>query len=911
MNPSWNWPGSRWWRVDLHCHSPMSYDFRNESDGGDPDWVGWVEAARNSGIHALAITDHNTAEAIQPLQEAAARVDNAPVLFPGVEVTAGDGCHLLLLMDPSREQQHIEALLTRLKIPVDERGKREAYSSYSVEHILDRCNEEVLVIGAHANSDAGLLEHDGQQRITKLGHPRLAAVEFHPEGNPDKSWIDGSIPEVGRTIPEVYSSDSHAVGAIGRRFTWVKMTNPNLDGLRLALLDGNDSLRTAFRNDNYDPNAHTNLAIEKITIENGKYLGRSEPIEVEFNPWLNAIIGGRGTGKSTLIDFCRKTLRREAELDDVDDSDDGPIRTFFDRRMSAPSRRSQEGLLTKDTSIEVVYRIDNTRFTLAWDKDGKIQPITRWNENIKVSEDGDIRERFPVRIYSQKQLFAIAQNPNALLAIIDDSPEVQGADLKRTLEKMENQYLALRAEARSHLLQATDLPNRKASLEDVQRKLEFLKGGQAQIFGKYRSRRRQDEAWRDILDISIQAIEAVEGSLEELSVPDLLSEADIKKESSGYKILVSVHSSLRKIIESLRLDITKRTEQTRQDIEKLRSGSDAKQWDEGLDHIYQSFQEASAQLTAEGISDPNDYPRLLEQETQYESEIDNLKEGRKNAASLETQAVELLKNYRALRRDLSNRRLRFLEGISSETIRIELDRYGNSNSLSGYLSDRLGMIDTFEKDRQEMVEKIHPPDNTIWNWKKLDEVVEELFHKVVSGRSFSWSVHDRRFEKALLKVLPESIDRLSLYCPEDALTVDFKDRPNADWQRIEHGSPGQQTAALLAFALSHGSEPIILDQPEDDLDNTLIYDLLVSRLRERKLNRQIIVVTHNPNIVVHGDTELVLSLEYAGGESRINCRGGLQESAVRDEICRIMEGGREAFESRYQRIITSRKGRAQ
>ena len=77
----------------------------------------------------------------------------------------------------------------------------------------------------------------------------------------------------------------------------------------------------------------------------------------------------------------------------------------------------------------------------------------------------------------------------------------------------------------------------------------------------------------------------------------------------------------------------------------------------------------------------------------------------------------------------------------------------------------------------------------------------------------------------------------------------------------------------------------------------------MNRLRETKVQRQVIVVTHNPNIVVHGDAEFVLSLESRDGQSSIACSGGLQEQNVRDEICRVMEGGREAFERRYRRIM--------
>ena len=119
---------------------------------------------------------------------------------------------------------------------------------------------------------------------------------------------------------------------------------------------------------------------------------------------------------------------------------------------------------------------------------------------------------------------------------------------------------------------------------------------------------------------------------------------------------------------------------------------------------------------------------------------------------------------------------------------------------------------------------------------------------------------------------------------------------------IQEGSPGQKTAALLAFLLSYGEEPLILDQPEDDLDNHLIYDLIVTQLREVKRRRQIIVVTHNANIVVNGDAELVVALAARGGQTQKECAGSLQEKKVRDTICSVMEGGRKAFEQRYRRI---------
>jgi len=182
MSASWDWPGSRWWRVDLHSHSPASLDFRSESDCTTPNWEGWIQAARDAGLQAVAITDHNTAKAVEALKQAAATVENAPILFPGVEITASDGTHILLVLDPHCTRDHVNGLLTLAKVPVDQRGKREARSTLSVEGILKLAlRDRVVCIGAHVNGQSGLLEHDGQQRIAVLKHPGLAAVEIDPD----------------------------------------------------------------------------------------------------------------------------------------------------------------------------------------------------------------------------------------------------------------------------------------------------------------------------------------------------------------------------------------------------------------------------------------------------------------------------------------------------------------------------------------------------------------------------------------------------------------------------------------------------------------------------------------------------------------------------------------------------------
>ena len=94
--------------------------FKDELEGNADAMRRWIEAARDAGIDAIGLTDHNTAEAILPIQNVALTIDLAPVVFPGVELTTNDGCHLLLLMDPLCNQQHVNDLLSRCRGP----GKR-------------------------------------------------------------------------------------------------------------------------------------------------------------------------------------------------------------------------------------------------------------------------------------------------------------------------------------------------------------------------------------------------------------------------------------------------------------------------------------------------------------------------------------------------------------------------------------------------------------------------------------------------------------------------------------------------------------------------------------------------------------------------------------------------------------------
>ena len=149
------------------------------------------------------------------------------------------------------------------------------------------------------------------------------------------------------------------------------------------------------------------------------------------------------------------------------------------------------------------------------------------------------------------------------------------------------------------------------------------------------------------------------------------------------------------------------------------------------------------------------------------------------------------------------------------------------------------------------------------------------------------------------------MDELELFMPEDEVVVQYKPENSDKFKPLSTASAGQKTTAILTFLLSFGSIPLLLDQPEDDLDNRLVYDLIVDRLKLAKDNRQIIVVTHNANIPVNGDAEYIISMDSESRYTSILHSGTVERDEIKREICDVMEGSEKAFRMRSERYKVS------
>jgi energy-coupling factor transporter ATP-binding protein EcfA2 len=945
MNEIWPYSGARWWKFDFHTHTPASKDTEAwQSALGTADEVTpdkWLLRYMEAGIDCVAITDHNSGAWIGRLKDAYAALQaNQPVgfrelhLFPGVEISVSGGLHLLAIFDKDKTSDTITHLLGAVGFPEHLQGETNSSNeSASTRESLIKVVEEIhrrggIAIPAHADSEKGLLRLKGAgngaeypDEIKSVLRSGLLALEVMDCNTPKPAVYADSA--VGWS--EVLGSDCHNFcgdNPPGSRYTWVKMAQPSLEGLRLALLDGEGfSIRRSDDPQSFDPFTLPEHFIKSIEISEARYMGRGKPAVLNFSPWFNALVGGRGTGKSTVVHAARLVYRRERELETPSTSGEKtePQRTFqnFNR---ATSGRNGEGGLLAETAITLTVLRDGIAHRVHWRQDGA---------GVTVEDDVDGQwqvspsqivtpERFPVRIYSQGQIATLAgESQEALLAVIDDAAETR--QCKSKLEEVRQRFMALKAQARELDGRLKGRDPLKVQLDDVRRKIaRFEEAHHADVLKAYQTRSRQEREITRQIDAAAEMAVRVQQLADELVPDDLPQDLFDLTNEQDREAVATVERLAKAVLEARNI-----LGETAVRIQSVAHGEkDAlskSTWTSAVTKAKGDYAALVEALKAQGVADPSEYGKLVQERQRLETETARLDSLQKQHSQLLEQAQALQAQVLAARRALSEKRQAFLQQTLAQNnyVHIELAPYGrDARAIERDLREMLEVTDgRFAGDILVM-------ENDLPAKGLIEEQLRDLAADVVLATLESETriaTIKQRLESACLgqgnfgvpfgKFLsgqyekrPEFLDRLLTWFPEDALRVEYSPKGDGKgFRSIGQASPGQRAAAMLAFLLAHGAEPIILDQPEDDLDNHLIYDLVVRQIRANKLRRQIIVVTHNPNIVVNGDAEMLHALD-SSGQCFVKQAGSLQDKAMRDEVCNVMEGGHEAFERRYRRL---------
>ncbi len=865
MTQSKNLSGAQWWKFDFHTHTPASDDFMTGCSEDDKEKITpkfWLQKFIDEGIDCVAITDHNSGAWIDTLKTTNDTLEKKIHLFPGVEIST-PSVHILAIFDVEKTTSDIDSLLGAVRYQ-GTKGNSDGVTRKSVSEVVDIIIEHGgIAIPAHADKDKGLFELKGTALEPLLDNKKINAMELC-----DKNYEKPPLYRDKKIQwSEVLGSDTHNFRSKNfGKFTWIKMDKPSIEGLKLALIDGKASVNQEMDG---NLNQHTELMIESLEINKAKYIGRQAPLECQFSPFLNTIIGGRGSGKSTMLEFMRFVFRRHTELPEA-------IKSDFDKYFQV----SGNNLLTNDSQLRLIYQKDGSRYRLNWSADAKLTALEVYKNGSWQATDGEIATLFPVQIYSQKQIFELAKNPQTLLEIIDKDARVHYGDFEEKSNSLTHRYKQIRQKIGQIKEQIKQTNKLKGELADLNRQIEQIEqSGHKDILQTYRHRKSQLAGIQRLQETWQVASEKLAKIAEEIEPVDLEEAVFTPKDD----LTNAVHQQ-RQYWQETAKKVSVMAQEAATRYQNWQQQRETAQWQQDINRDVSQYKAIQVQLERQGI-DPEKYPMLLQSQAITKNQLTQMGEYQVALKEWEDRLSEIKGDIAKNRVQLTQNRQAFLETVlqGNPDIKIEVLPYGeNKQSLEKKVRQLLQCEYKYSKDIEALM--------SVGNYQNLKKEVKKIYKQEELPQ-------DKRFYQHLLDLNQEARTDFILWHPEDNLKITF-----AQGQALETGSAGQKCAALLAFILSYGDEPLLLDQPEDDLDNELIYDLIVKQIRATKHKRQIIIVTHNANIVVNGNAEMVVPMTVRGGQSVIQDQASIQNNAIRKKICKVLEGGEKAFSYRYKRI---------
>ncbi|MFD0620364.1 TrlF family AAA-like ATPase [Paenibacillus sp. GCM10027629] len=899
--------GAKWWKFDFHAHTPISIDYGkgpNQTELQKRTPRDWLLDYMSKEIDCVAVTDHNSGEWVDTLKQELIQMKAENVqgyrnltVFPGVEITVHGNIHLLAIFDPAETSMHISNLLSRCGYN-GTLGDSDDCTDKSFNEVVDIIHQmRGLAIPAHVDAARGLFqEQEGNSLKKCLNANGLLAMQVCDVASQKPQLYQ----DLKMNLTEVAGSDSHHPESAGSSYTFVKMEIPNLEALRLALHDGDDGIK---RSDSTvsDPNdVQARFFIKSIEITEGAKAGRAAPLKVQLSPWLNTIIGGRGSGKSSLIEYMRLPLAKTVGLPKK-------INEEFKEFSQVRKERGKPGMLTQSTKIRIEMQKDGRSIALTW-QDKRIIEEHKNDEGTWVLKDesSNIDSRFPVRIFSQKHLYSLTEDPNHILNIIDQQFD-KGAWVEKS-ESLQTKWLHSRSKQRELIIKLNAIGNLKTELDDIKAKMKiFEESGYKELLEEY----QESQLVNEKLNYDLKKVDDLTDSVKTVVVeaPSVIFDSEIftRLDSDSTVLLQKESEEFSNILQTMG-DLLIKLEQYKTQV---RNTVDAIPWQKLRASQEQKYSEFVQRLESSGEKNPNAYGNLVTKRRELEQ---RLNETAVLEEQIKLQKEESNKIYQEIELhevELRTKRVDIIKEWQGDdpNVNIHLKVMGdleNAESTFRSIIRKSGKEfakDIIERDEDDKPEKgilfeLSEATTNLWDKRK------EIIKKIIEADDRNNNNFGKMFVNhlsALKKNSPEDIDRLVVWYPEDKIILKLVNANNKE-EDIETGSAGQRTAAMLSLMLLLDDSPIIIDQPEEDLDTKRITDLVVTGLRNFKAKQQIIIITHNPNIPVNGAAENIIQMNFAGGQIQKQISGALQKTDVREAICEVMEGGKEALDKRYFRI---------
>lgn len=874
--------GALFRRADLHIHSfgeGGSYDVSDASMTPE----GIVDTAIAERLDLIAITDHNIIANVRPALKYAQ--GKGLLVVPGVELSTPQG-HLLMYFETVDELQRFFGKLT-----ISDDWK-------ACHNTIPQClrfAEEFNGFGicAHIELDSGLEKAHPKFDAFKqevFNCPNLLGLEISNAVN--STWFSHDDANANRRncavvrcatlgledgvdLAKVMSSDAHTLNALGRnasgnrKLTRLKMEAQRFTSLRIALKDAAARVRL----EDLIPASVPRFVGMKLE---GGFL--KDQI-VHFSPNLTCIIGGRGAGKSTLLESLRAASGNAAESTIID-SEVWPdaISLVYEDEVG------QRHTLTRSKLCEVVNG----------DPEG---PIAVSIESYGQGETADTIQHCDV-------------DPSILLRFLDgfiDFGEMrkQDGDLRDAL--LANQTAIETLQQSINQIGPTE---KAKGIADTQ--VGALKKQNASQVVELEEKLAKERRFRDGLKRSLgDLLTSITNSLTVGELRKLTADVD----GNNLAVGKAEFEVVKALVDDLATEIDTLSGQFKQKVvaANVKIAAQLQVWITREKETQDKIEEIRRELERQNIKLDMAFIRKVT----------------KDAADLQARLNELKKSQPKQQEALKERRLQIQERTALR-VKIFNARQAFATTMNGNLAaavvDYRVKIQFYEGllsfDMEELIK-------TTMNWRTSQvpraaliaatlSPVHLLADVIAKDASALEQLNDADGNRAFSKAdASDIIGKLGEWQPRCALErIAFEDRPEIkvtqvidkpdgtkayrvrDFAKL---SLGQQQAILLTVLLfSKSRVPLIIDQPEDNLDGEFIYKTVVRSLRSIKEHRQVIIVTHNANIAVLGDAELIVPLRGASEVSVIRDRGSIDTPETKDIVCTILEGSQKAFKRRQE-----------
>ena len=832
-----------------------------------------IETCLEVGIEVIAVTDHYRVKHSADLVRAA-RNSNLHA-FSGFEAVTKDGVHFLCLFEPDKDEA-LERFIGECGIhDTDQRSP--TGSKDSIELLESTKTWGAVCIAAHVASEGGLLRKlSGQPRVNVWTHPDLLAcalpgpVGDAPDGIRQILQNKDAQYKRDRCIAILNASDVNDPEDLRKDGTscHIKMSAVSVEAFRQAFLDPVSRIRL---HSDERPDAHAEFLA--MTWEGGFLRDTA----VHFNENLNVLVGGRGTGKSTVIESMRYALGLDPLGEEAQKAHEGVVRNVL-----------KSG--TKVSLLVRSHKPSRRRYTIE-----RSVP----NPPIVKDEAGEVLTLLPrdvmpgVDVFGQHEISELTKSPEKLTLLlerfVDRDPALSGRKAKVRLELERSRSRIVDVHRVTKLLdeRLAALPG----LEETQRRFQqaglderlkekSLLVREERLFSNLDERLGQYRNLHNELTEGLPFDKAfVSGkALEGLPNADILSEIE--------EILGTLSRQLKTLDEQFGMSLAEADQSIAET--KLR-------WSRRKSAIEETYERLLRELQESKI-DGAEFIQLRQQIEELRPLNDKMERLEQDLEAHEAHRRNLLAEWEDIKATEYRHVATAAKRVSTklgDRVQVRVTMAGNREPLEKLLREVGGNL-AAALDRLRGQGQLSLPELA----QRCREGKEALMRhfKLPSGAA-------ERIARADLDLFMR-IEELELPATTEVELNTAQGGKPANWQKLQALSTGQKATAILLLLLLESEAPLVIDQPEDDLDNRFITEGVVPIMRQEKRRRQFVFSTHNANIPVLGDAELILGLVATGeareGQARIapEHMASIDSRPVRELVEEILEGGKAAFEMR-------------